>query len=217
MAELALLAARVVGGRMSCGIAARTDHGPVTVASSDLWANQLDGLQFAEPTGPCLRVLNTGEPVQINDLARRGRWSAFESRAVAHRLRSMLSMPMVGDGQILGALNLYSADRASFTDGQLQSAARFADRAAGVLGLAGWVAAHTSLSDHPRRLLESRAVIDQAIGVLMARHRCGPEQAAAVLRADSQDLDISRHVIAATIVAGIQQPPNGSRPRPPDH
>jgi anti-anti-sigma factor len=58
--------------------------------------------------------------------------------------------------------------------------------------------------------LESRAVIDQAQGVIMAQNRCGSEQAVQILRAASSH----RNQKLAEVAAGIVEQVAGSRPAP---
>jgi GAF domain-containing protein len=203
--ELAVLAAREVGGELSCGITARSDRHPLTVASSDALAAQLDEMQYADGIGPCMHAMNSGEVVQIDDLASDERWGAYRSDAYAHGLRSSLSMPIGANGQIVGALNLYSTEPRAFTAEHRTRAARFADRAAGALSVATRMAAQVRLSEQLRQALESRAVIDQAIGVIMAQQRCSAEQAFAVLRSASQNRNIKLRTVAAGIVGSLQQ------------
>jgi GAF domain-containing protein len=203
--ELAVLAAREVGGELSCGITARSDRRPVTVASSDALAAQLDEMQYADGIGPCMHALNTGEVVQIDDLADDERWGVYRSDAYAHGLRSSLSMPIGSNGHIVGALNLYSTEARTFTEEHRKRAARFADRAAGALSVAARISAQTRLSEQLRQALESRAVIDQAIGVVMAQQRCSAEQAFAVLRSASQNRNMKLRTVAAGIVGSLQQ------------
>jgi GAF domain-containing protein len=203
--ELAVLAAREVGGELSCGITARSDRHPLTVASSDTLAAQLDEMQYADGIGPCMHAMNTGEVVQIDDLADDERWGVYRSDAYAHGLRSSLSMPVGANGQIVGALNLYSTEPRTFTEKHRKRAARFADRGAGALSVAARISAQTRLSEQLRQAMESRAVIDQAIGAIMAQRRCSAEQAFAVLRAASQNRNIKLRTVAAGIVGSLQQ------------
>ena len=222
--ELAVLAARGVGGDLSCGITARSDRRLVTVASSDALAARLDEMQYADEIGPCMHALNTGEVVQIEDLASDERWGAYRSDAYAHGLRSSLSVPIGTNGQVIGALNLYSTEPRSFTADHRRRAGHFADRAAGALIVAARMAAHVRLSEQLKQALESRAVIDQAIGAIMTQRRCSSEQAFAVLRATSQNRNVKLRTVAAGIVASLQlqaphhhpngQSPDGSGPGP---
>jgi AmiR/NasT family two-component response regulator len=63
-----------------------------------------------------------------------------------------------------------------------------------------------TLSDHLRIALSSRSVIDQAIGIVMAQRRCGPEEAFATLRMISQRRNIKLRTIAAELVEAICRP-----------
>lgn len=54
-----------------------------------------------------------------------------------------------------------------------------------------------------RHGMSSRAVIDQAAGILMARYRCGPDQALARLRKMSNDRNIKLRDVAASIVDAV--------------
>ena len=57
--------------------------------------------------------------------------------------------------------------------------------------------------EHLRRALSSRAVIEQAKGILAERTRCTPEQAFALLDQASQRRNVKLRLIAAEIVAEL--------------
>jgi AmiR/NasT family two-component response regulator len=59
--------------------------------------------------------------------------------------------------------------------------------------------------DQCREALETRAVIDQAIGVLMADRGCGPDDAFQLLREASQRDNRKVHAIAQAVVDGVRQ------------
>jgi hypothetical protein len=52
----------------------------------------------------------------------------------------------------------------------------------------------------PTDLLETRAVIEQAKGILMATYRCGPDEALELLRRASQAGGLKVHMLAAKVV-----------------
>ncbi|MGH3309814.1 MAG: ANTAR domain-containing protein [Streptomyces sp.] len=58
-----------------------------------------------------------------------------------------------------------------------------------------------------RRAMETRPVIDQAHGVLMARYRCPPPTAWSVLVAVSQHTNTKLHKVAAALVESTQGKP----------
>ena len=72
--QLAGLAVTTLPGQLSCGITMRRDHRPITVASSDMQASQLDEIQYGHHEGPCLTTLSSGEVIIIDDLATDDRW-----------------------------------------------------------------------------------------------------------------------------------------------
>jgi ANTAR domain-containing protein len=57
-----------------------------------------------------------------------------------------------------------------------------------------------SAEDPPINLLETRAVIEQAKGILMATYRCGPDEALDLLRRAAQADGLKVHMLAAKVV-----------------
>jgi hypothetical protein len=57
-----------------------------------------------------------------------------------------------------------------------------------------------SEEDRPTDLPETRAVIEQAKGILMATYRCGPSEAWELLRRASRGGGVKAHVLAGQLV-----------------
>ena len=57
-----------------------------------------------------------------------------------------------------------------------------------------------SIEDRPIDLLETRAVIEQAKGILMATYRCGPDEALDLLRRSSEAGGLKVHTLAVRVV-----------------
>src|ERR1700733_16091010 len=79
--EMAVLAARLVGGDLSCGMTMRSNGRPVTVACSDPMAAAVDAVQYELDNGPCLHAMRDGHVVRIDDTTDKARWPEFERRA----------------------------------------------------------------------------------------------------------------------------------------
>jgi len=62
---------------------------------------------------------------------------------------------------------------------------------------------HSSAFARLQARLETMPVIEQAKGILMAQHRCGPDEAFDLLRRASQSANIRVSVLAAQIVEQI--------------
>jgi GAF domain-containing protein len=208
--DLARLAAGVMGPPASCGITLRPEREPVTVAASGPLASLVDEAQYSEGEGPCLQSMATGEVVDVPDMDVERRWGDYPSLARRHGVRSSYSVPLIVDGQRQGALNLYATESDGFGLLERERAEAFARQAAAALTIVTRRAKQTELTDQLRAALASRSVIDQAMGVLMARNRCGPEEAFGRLRSASQRQnrklrDIATEVVEA--VAGQRLPP----------
>jgi GAF domain-containing protein len=209
--ELASLASRGVGEGLSCGITLQPNGRPLTVASSDASAAQLDELQYGLDEGPCLASLRTGQQVRIDDLVTDQRWRSYAVRALAHGVRSSLSLPLITQGRSVGALNLFSTRPSFFGEAETRLAERFAQDATVAVGIAARLAAQAVLTEQLRASLASRSVIDQAVGIIMAQQRSTAADAFAILRAASQHRNVKVRQVAEQIVTGI----SGSPPQPP--
>ena len=107
---MAVLAARLVGGGLSCGMTMQPNGRPVTVACSDPVAARVDEVQYELDDGPCLHAMRDGHMVRIEDTADKSGWPEFEAQAASHGIRSCLALPLNADGKPVGALNLYARD-----------------------------------------------------------------------------------------------------------
>jgi len=92
-------------------------------------------------------------------------------------------------------------------------AATFARHASCALTLALRMASCADLNDQLKSSLASRAVIDQAVCVIMATERCPQDRAFALLRSVSQNTNVKLRDLAADIVTNA----GGEPPLPPPH
>lgn len=213
LGELASLAARVVPGGGSCGMTlSQQGRKPATVACSDPLATQVDQVQYRDGDGPCLTAMREGQVVRVDSMADDSRWPAFGQRAASMGVRSSLSLPLLADGTPTGALNVYAPQEAAFGPQQVRRAERLAAMGSGALTVVLRLASLMARNQQLRASLESRAVIDQAMGVIMAVRRCTPEQALAILRSASQNQNVKLRDLAADIVAQA----SGELPGPPN-
>jgi GAF domain-containing protein len=211
--QLARLTVTVLGGDIWCGITLRRDRGPITVASSDARAGQVDEVQYRHHQGPCLTSLNTGEIVHVVDLADDDRWGEYRGPALAHGVRASLSLPLHDSGTVVGALNIYADRPNAFDDEDLLHAGQFAAEVSRALALAVRLAERTEMSAQLQDALASRAVIDQALGIVMSQRRCTADDAFEILRAISQNTNTRLHDVAGGMVAAISGRQAPSAPR----
>jgi GAF domain-containing protein len=211
--EMAVMAARLVSGGLSCGMTMQPSGRPVTVACSDQVAARVDEVQYELDDGPCLHAMRDGGMVRIADTAETARWPEVEARAASHGIRSCLALPLNADGKPVGALNLYARRASAFGTAEARRAGNFAENASGALSLAMRLASHTALIEQLRSSLTSRTVIDQALGIIMAREQCNQARSFAILRSASQNSNVKLRDIAAAVVTSVTgEPP---QPAPP--
>lgn len=202
----ALAAGTVVpGADLSCGLTMRWDDHPITVASSDARASQVDEVQYELDHGPCLHSLRTGQVVSLPDLADVSGldgWEDYAVRAVAAGVRASLSLP-VETPHVRGAMNLYASKARTFDAGAVDRGTALATEAGRAIALAVRIASQAELTEQLRAALTSRAVIDQAIGVIMGQSRCTAERAFEVLRSASQHRNLKLREVATGVVQSV--------------
>jgi GAF domain-containing protein len=203
LAALASLAVELISPVSSCGITLRRNGEPMTVSSSDPLARRIDELQYGRGVGPCLQALHTGDIVSVTDLAEEQRWGDYPRDALSWGVAASLSLPLTAGAPTVGAMNLYSVHPHEFTAAEIAQGVSFAAQASGALLL---VARHESLlkvNAQLRDALASRAVIDQAMGVLMGTRHISATEAFDALRSQSQHRNVKLRTVAADVVATI--------------
>jgi transcriptional regulator with GAF, ATPase, and Fis domain len=209
--ELAVQAAQLVSGSLSCGITLRRGGQNSTVACSDELATEVNDLQYQLLEGPILTALKDGIEVRAGDLASEDRWPRFAAAAAERGVRSCLSLPLIARDETVGALTLYAMTPEAFGEEETRRAEKFADPAAGALALGLRLVTYADLIDQLRASLASRAVIDQAVGVIMGQERCTQDKAFSALRTASQNRNVKLRDIAREVVTNA----SGEQPQPP--
>lgn len=181
------------------GITMLVDGRAATAVFTDAEAAQIDAAQYEMDDGPCLSAFRRQQVHRIDSMTSEDRWPAFTRDAAAHGITATLSLPLAARGESLGALNLYSRT-AAFDDESTGHAEVFAAQAAIVLANAQVYWDARQLGENLREAMRSRAVIDQAMGVIMADGGQSPDEAFQLLVRASQRENRKLREIAAAIV-----------------
>ncbi|MGA7417889.1 MAG: GAF and ANTAR domain-containing protein [Acidimicrobiales bacterium] len=192
----------------SCSMAGITmldRSGPTTAASTNEVAGRIDATQYEVNSGPCLDAYRRQVVNRIESTDSDERWPEFSRAANAEGVLSTLSLPLIVGGDGLGALNLYSEDESGFDEVDVQMGTIFASHASVTLANARAYWANEELRRNLEIALETRGVIDQAKGILMAREGCSSDEAFDILRRASQRLNRKLHDIAREIVEGARR------------
>jgi len=190
------------------------DGRPTTGVFTDQQAPDIDAAQYESGRGPCLDSWREGKVIRLDDMQNAlEAYPDFAKAAQGHGVRSSLSLPLVAGTERLGALNLYARVAGGFTSDDEALGADLAAAAAIVLANASAFWAASQLSDQLGQAMQSRAVIEQAKGILMARSpKMTADEAFDALRKASQRENLKVRDIARRIVE--RKPADASRSEP---
>ncbi len=171
-----------------------------TVATTGPLAVLMDERQYEGGAGPCLTAAKTGQLVEVSDAASAEQWPLFAAGAREHGVGSSLSVPVKLPEPISAGLNMYSLRKDGFAEPDVELARTLAAYAAAALANIHLFESQKRVAEHLERALESRGVIDQAKGIVMAEHRCTADQAFARLVEMSQRTNRKLREVAEELV-----------------
>jgi GAF domain-containing protein len=177
--QVAELTKTVMPGNPETSVLLLVKDKPTTVVSTGQLAVDLDERQYERGHGPCLHAARTGELTEIADTRTDRRWPDYTPRAAERGNLSSLSIPLTidEDEQVSGALNIYAREPGAFDADSRAAATGFAPYAAiAVANMHAYDIAR-NMADNLQVALQTRAVIDQAKGILMERHKLTADQA----------------------------------------
>jgi GAF domain-containing protein len=183
---------------------------PVTVATSSL-ARNADAAQFELGEGPCLTALAQHRVVRSASLATEALWPRYAGRARRLGVQSVLAIPLVLHGTVIGVLAIYAPGRAAFTEDDALIAARYAAPVAAIVRNARVLARCRSEIDQLRQALEIRPLIDQAVGIIRSRTGLTEDAAFALLRTTSNRDHVKISELARRIVDDAVRAANEQR------
>lgn len=201
------------GDGTSAAITVRLGRQAVVAAATDERSEACDRAEQAAGDGPCLESARQGRIVVVEDVHEDDRWPRWRAATLDAGFRSAAALPATGEqGLDLDlAINLYRVEPGDWDLDVLADVGRFADDAARAVAVAARVEEQGRVNEDLRQAMAARTVIDQALGVVMAQNRCGPEEAFGILRRASQSRNQKMRVLAAEIVTRV----SGTSPHSP--
>jgi hypothetical protein len=194
---------RVVPGADIASVTLICDGAATTAAFTDQRAVDLDIDQYVLGHGPCLEAAATGKMLRLDIESAQEQWPDFTRRALAAGVASYLSAPLAVDAGHSGSLNLYGMHAHGYreVEGALLEVYLTAVEAA-LRSTARYLAARDEAA-HLTNALVSRAVIDQAKGILMGAHGITAEEAFHRLVEQSQRENVKLRDVAERFVARV--------------
>jgi GAF domain-containing protein len=171
------------------------------VASTSDRAQVLELFELQNDQGPCLDCIREGRAVvNVSPSQARSRWPRFSAAAEELGYQSSHAIPLRLRDSVIGAMNLFSTSPAPLGDGDVALAQGLADIA--TIGLLQERAVRQSglLAEQLQGALNSRILIEQAKGVLLASAGVDVDQAFRLIRDYSRRHNLPAKTVARDVI-----------------
>jgi transcriptional regulator with GAF, ATPase, and Fis domain len=192
----------------AAGILLSDQRGGLQVmASSSENTRLLELFQQQTHEGPCVDCVTSGHPVSVPDLAdHKDRWPRFVLAADEQNFHAVDALPLRLRDEIIGAMNLFRSHPGAMPEADLKVAQALADVA--TIGILSERAIHHRgvLVAQLQGALNSRIIIEQAKGVLVASGARDMDHAFSALRAHARSTSSRLSEVATELTNGTLVP-----------
>jgi GAF domain-containing protein len=186
LAELTRIARDGLPGTEATSITLIRGGRAFTAAFAGDVALHADEMQYARGYGPCLDAGRAGLTLIVDDMRTEQRWPDYTRHVTELGVLSSLSVPLPFQGETVGALNNYSSKPMAFGEEAVQLGEEVAALIAVAVANADALARASDAAANMQAAMRSRAVIEQAKGILMERYKVTADGAFALLTNASQ-------------------------------
>jgi GAF domain-containing protein len=205
LADVAEFAAQAIPGADGASVALVDPQDGIsrvqTFAATALLFHEIDIVQYQELNeGPCITCMRSRRPTVSGSLGSDSRWPHFGGRVARMRMHSALGLPLIVGAQVIGSINAYAKSRDAFAEHAVRLGSQFARAAAVSVYNAQLLSNAHEKTLRLQRALDSRAMIDQAIGIIRSRTGGSADEAFERLTHISQTENIKLHAVAERLV-----------------
>lgn len=186
LTRVATYAVGAIPGADGAGLTLLEEDRADTIVATAPFVTEIDDIQYGMRQGPCISAAAEARTVMSGSLGSDSRWPRFGGRVARLGVHSALSLPLMTPDGVLGAMNVYAHDKNVFDDRAAELGEIFAAPAAIAVQNAQVLAQAQRLASRLQSALETRGVIDRAVGILMSRSGGTAEGALERLRVLSQ-------------------------------
>jgi hypothetical protein len=197
--QLAAQASRQVPGCSGAAAVFWQGGEPVAVAASHPSLPELIDVQVRCGSGPLLDALGSGEPAGCPDTLEEQRWPEYASAALRAGVRCSVSLAHRTGGDAV-CLSVFGARRRMLGPDSIAVAGRLLAFGGTAVGVASEYGDARRAARQLRDAAESRAVVDQAKGVLMHALGCTAAEALQRMRQVSQAQNLKVTDVATRII-----------------
>jgi GAF domain-containing protein len=198
--RVASIAVRAIPGADGAGVTLLEAGRADTIVASADFVSAVDAIQYGLGQGPCITAAADRRTVHSDALESELDWPEFGPRTAALGVHSVLSLPLIADDSVVGAMNVYAHDRNAFSARARRLGELFSVPAAFSAHNAQALFQARRLAEELQSATLSRSVIDQALGVVMSRTGGSEKEAFDGLVLRSQNSHIKLSVLAQQLV-----------------
>jgi GAF domain-containing protein len=176
------------------------EHHLRNAAVSDARVRHLEELQIRHQEGPCITAFDDKVLVGAEDLTSDPRWPSFSPAAVERGVRAVLASPIPYNQDAVGVVAVLSEERHPWSAEAELALLAFTDLAALLIASMMMGEQQTVLATQLQSALNSRAIIEQAKGVLIGQQGLSAHAAYEQIRAQARAERRKIAVVSAELV-----------------
>jgi transcriptional regulator with GAF, ATPase, and Fis domain len=208
--RVAGIAQEAVDGADCTGITIDLGGLTYTAVHTDERTLRIDSDQYQTGEGPCLHAARHRTIVSLDSEEALARWPGFAATARTEGINSFLAAPLFTADQTLGSFNLYGRAFHAFDSLDAEILELLTTAVSQAIGDFARFKSARDTAESIQRVLQTRAPIEQAKGVLMAMHGIDADEAFDVLRVQSQQTNVPVRVLAVDFLDKVTRS-NGER------
>src|SRR5687768_9230141 len=108
LTRVAQFAVRAIPGAEGAGLTLLEENRSDTIVATADFVTQVDDIQYSLGQGPCISAAADQQTVMSGSLGGDQRWPQFGSRVARLGVHSVVSLPLVTNAGVLGAMNVYA-------------------------------------------------------------------------------------------------------------
>jgi GAF domain-containing protein len=200
LTEVAHFAVQAIPGADGAGLTLIEDNRSDTIVATADFVREVDTIQYTLGEGPCISAAAERVTMRSGSLGGEQRWPRFGPRVGRLGIHSVLSLPLLTPDGVFGAMNVYAHAKEAFDERAERLGELFAAPAAVAVQNAQVLEQTKRLAASLQGALSTKALIDQALGIIRSRSGASSDEAFARLRAMSQTRNVKLAVVAESLV-----------------
>ena len=178
LTRVATYAVQAIPGADGAGLTLIENERADTIVATADFVTQVDAIQYGLGDGPCIMAAREGRTVISRSLRDEERWGTFGAQVADLGVHSVVSLPLqLGDGDVVGAMNVYAHAYDAFDERSAALGEAFAVPAAIAVQHAHVLEQTRRLAEHLQASLNTQMIVEQAVGVLIGRENIDADEA----------------------------------------